>query len=182
MRVDPVQDPTRAVRKPRVLVVYYSRTGNTEAVARGLARAADADVEAIADFAPRKGLYGYLRCGYEGTFARTVAIARTQYDPRSYDLVLIGSPTWNSALSSPVRAYLAQFKGELPDVGLFATCGGRGAEQVLQQMTALLSKPPLATLSLRNCDLRGRFAVYLSEFWERLLSAWERGPAVRAQA
>ena len=37
----------------RVLVVYYSRTGHTQAVAQGLARTAEADLEAIEDVRKR---------------------------------------------------------------------------------------------------------------------------------
>jgi menaquinone-dependent protoporphyrinogen IX oxidase len=161
-----------------VLVVYYSRTGHTEAIACGLARACDADLESIQEVSAlrRRGLFGYLRSGYEGTFRREVPIRAPHHDPRAYDVVLIGSPTWNSALCSPVRAYLGRYVGALPDVGFFATCEGRGADQVVQQMTEIVGKQPLATLTLRNCDLKGRFSVYLAEFWESLLSAREARP------
>ena len=162
-----------AISKPRVLIVYYSRTGNTESVAQGLSRAMGADLEAIEDVASRRGIWGYLRAGYEGTFGRSASIRAARHEPRNYDLVLIGSPTWNAALCSPVRAYLERYGSALSDVAFFATCGGRGADKVLRQMAELTGRKPLAQLTLTERDLKGRFAVYLAEFVEELMKLWD---------
>jgi flavodoxin len=163
-------DPTR---KPRVLVVYYSRTGNTACVAEGLARACEADVEAIRVSIPRSGLLGYLFSGFEAMFERDSLILPPQRNPHDYDIVLIGGPIWNSTISSPIRAYFKRFAGLLPSVAFFVTSGGGKDERALLQMAELSGKKPLAVLGLRERDLKGRFAVYLGEFWESVISAWE---------
>ena len=160
-------------KKPRVLVVYYSRTGNTAAVAEGMARASEGDLEAIQVLTPRRGLFGYLFSGFEATMRRAGAILPPKLKPQDYDLVLIGSPIWSSAVSSPVRAYLIRFANSLPAVGFFVTSGGGDDDAALAQMAELAGKRPLAVLGLREQDLRGRFAVYLGEFWEDLISHWE---------
>jgi hypothetical protein len=162
-----------STRKPRVLVVYYSRTGNTASIAEGLGRACEADVEAILVSVPRRGVLGYLFSGFEAMFQRDSLILPPQRNPRDYDIVPIGGPIWNSTVSSPVRAYLKRFAGSLPDVGFFVTSGGGHDERALLQMADLSGKKPLAVLSLRERDLKGRFAVYLGEFWEKVISAWE---------
>jgi hypothetical protein len=166
--------------KPRVLVVYYSRTGNTASVAEGLARASEADTEAIAASVPRRGVVGYLFSGFEALFERESLILPPQRDPRDYDIVLVGGPIWNSTISSPVRSYLKRFASSLPDVAFFVTSGGGEDARALQQMAELSGKKPLAVLGLRERDLKGRFAVYLGEFWESVISAWEArvAPAV----
>lgn len=167
-----------SVPKPRVLVVYYSRTGNTEAVAQGIARASEGELEAIYPITPRRGALGYLLSGFEATLKRGTPIISPRLNPHDYDLVLIGSPVWSSAVSSPVRAYLERFAGTLPDVGFFVTSGSGNDAVALAQMTELAGKEPLAVLGLRERDVRGRFAVYLGEFWEELISRWEaRAPA-----
>jgi hypothetical protein len=163
-------DPTC---EPRVLVVYYSRTGNTAFVAEGLARACEADVEPILASIPRRGVLGYLFSGFEATFERESLTLPPQRNPHDYDVVLIGGPIWNSTVSSPVRAYLKRFAGSLPDVGFFVTSGGGEDERIFLQMAELSGKKPLAVLGLRARDLKGRFAVYLGEFWESVISAWE---------
>ena len=55
----------------RTLVVYYSRTGNTERVAKDVAARLGADLERIVDKASRLGFTGYLRAVYDS--ARKVA-------------------------------------------------------------------------------------------------------------
>jgi hypothetical protein len=170
-------DPTR---KPRVLVAYYSRTGNTASVAEGLGRACEGDVEAIRVSVSRSGVLGYLFSGFEAMLQRESLILPPERNPHDYDLVLIGGPIWNSAISSPVRSYLKRFAGSFPEVGFFVTSGGGKDQNALQQMTDLSGKKPLAVLGLRERDLKGRFAVYLGEFWESVISAWEARDGVRA--
>ena len=91
----------------------------------------------------------------------------------THDIVLIVTPTWAAALSSPVRTYLDRYARSLPEVGFFVTCGGRGAERVNEQMKYISGKTPLATLVLTERDLARHASVYFGEFWERVLCAWE---------
>ena len=161
------------IRKPRVLVVYYSRTGHTEAVAQGMARASEGELEAIVAVTPHRGMLGYLRSGFEASLKRQCPISPPQRDPRDFDLVLIGSPVWSSTVSSPVRTYLKRFAGSLPDIGFFVISGSGDDAAVLAEMGQLAGKKPLAVLGLRERDLKGRFPVYLGEFWEDLVSHWE---------
>jgi hypothetical protein len=117
--MDPIQEP-------RVLVVFYSRTGNTAAVAQGLARASEADVEVIEVAIRRAGLLGYLLSGLEAMFDREALILPTKRNPRDYDIVLIGTPIWNSAMSSPVHWPPA----DLLHASEVAPCLGEAAAQV----------------------------------------------------
>ena len=52
----------------KVLVVYYSRTGNTRFVAEAIAQSLEADIEEIKDGKNRMGVFGFLRRGYEAIF------------------------------------------------------------------------------------------------------------------
>jgi flavodoxin len=159
---------------PRVLIVYYSRSGRTESVAMGLARASGADVEALLATSNRRGFAGYLLSSFEAIFEREAGIHPPTRNPSDYDIVLIGTPTWDAALSSPIRTYLDRYAGDLPEVGFFVTCGRRGGERVVEQMRYISGKTPLATLALSERELERHASVYFGEFWERLLCAWER--------
>jgi len=162
---------------PRVLVVYYSRSGHTESVADGLARAAGGDLERLVSTRDRRGLVGYLRSGFEAVCELGGGILPPKRAPNDYDIVLIGTPTWGAGLSSPVRTYLDRFAGNLPEVGFFVTYGGRGADRVIDQMRYLTGKTPLATLALTERELKRLPSVYFGEFWERTLSTWEQRKA-----
>ena len=49
----------------RILVVDYSRTGNTHLVAKAIAHDCGADLERIREVRSRRGLWGYLRSARE---------------------------------------------------------------------------------------------------------------------
>jgi flavodoxin len=134
----------------RTLVVYYSRTGTTRAVALAIAQALGADVEEIVDRTPRSGIVGYLRSGLESSLARSTPIQRGARDPRDYDLVVVGTPVWVANVCSPVRAYLTGRQGLAGKVAFFCTMGGRGNHRAFRSMEAACGAPPLARLALRE--------------------------------
>lgn len=169
---------------PKVLVVFFSRTGTTRCLAEAIARATHADMQEIEERRSRRGIIGWLRSGYEGTYRLSAKILPLRRNVRDYDLVCVGSPTWNQSLASPVRRFLEDYADALPSVALFATCAGSGAAQVITQMTQLLKHPPLATLTMLEKDVKLGPAVPVGELVETTLTAWERerGAAVRSSA
>ena len=173
------------MEKPaKILVIFFSRTGSTRLVAEAIARASGADCEELRETRSRRGVLGWLRSGYEGTYRRSSETLPLERDVSAYDIVFVGSPTWNRALSSPVRGFLVKNRAALPQVALFATCQARGAEDVLEQMSSLLDRPPLAKLALRELDVKYSPAVQVGELVEAALCAWtaERQPARATKA
>lgn len=90
----------------RVLVAFYSRTGNTRRVAEAIAERLKADMEEIRDVGSRSGVPGFFRSGYEALAGKLPEIQQVYRRPDEYDLVLIGSPVWVGRPSSPIRSYL----------------------------------------------------------------------------
>lgn len=168
--------------RPKALIVFFSRTGTTRLLAEAMARATHGDLEELRERRSRRGMIGWLRSGYEGTYRKSAHVLPLRHDVGAYDLVFIGSPTWNRALSSPVRGFLEQNRAQLANVALFATCAERGSDQVLAQMTALLPEPPLATLGMLENDVRHGPAVWVGELVEAALEAWSRKQAPLARA
>ena len=137
-----------------ILVVFYSRTGRTAALAGRIAAAAKADVEEIRDLADRKGWLGYLRSGNEASFRRRARILAASKDPAGYDLVVIGTPVWRGCVSSPVRTYLEDSAARLRRVAFFCTMDRSGAERAFRQMQRACGEAPLATLAASGPALR----------------------------
>jgi flavodoxin len=156
-----------------MLVVFFSRTGTTRRLAEHIARATGAELEELKESRSRSGVWGWIRSGYEGTYRHSAETLPLQRYLRDYDLVFIGSPTWNGALASPVRGFLERYATELTNVALFATCQGKGASEVVAEMAALLQKRPLATLAMLESDVRHGPAVQVGELSEAALCAWE---------
>lgn len=157
--------------RPRLLVVYFSRTGTTRLLAHAIAGATGADIEELRESRSRLGILGWLRSGYEGTYGRSAETLPLRRDLRDYDLVFLGSPTWNKSLASPVRGFLKANRNALPNVALFATCAGQGADVVIEQMQALLMRPPLATLHLLESEVRRGATVEVGQLTKVALSA-----------
>lgn len=171
-----MNEPTQ----PKVLVIFFSRTGTTRRLAEHIARATSGDLEELREERSRAGLLGWLRSGYEGTYRRSANVLPIQRYLRDYDLIFVGSPTWNRGLASPVRGFLEEHAGELAGVALFATCKGEGATEVNAQMAAILTRPPLATLAMLEGVVKKGPAVEVGEFTEQAISSWENRRAPRS--
>lgn len=141
--------------RPRILVAYYSRSGGTAAVARRIAEhwSGNVDIEEIFDRADRRGVLGWLRCAVDGVAARKATILTSYNDVASYDLVIVGTPVWASAVSSPVRTYLANARGKTRRIAFFLTHGGSGSERAFAQMEAEVQQRPEATLAVTEQEI-----------------------------
>ena len=149
----------------RILVVYYSRTGNTRTLACDLVAALGADVEQLDDRRDRGGVFGYLRCAREALKKRTIELLPPAYDPSHYDVVVLGTPVWASNVSSPLRSYVAAHKAQLRKVAFFCTQGGSGADKVFRDLAELCGQPPLATLAVNGREIEKRaYAQNLERF------------------
>jgi flavodoxin len=153
----------------KTLVVYYSRTGTTRRLAEALAKVLHADIEPIIDTTRRSGIIGYLRSLAESLQKRGASIEPTKTDPRSYDLVLIGTPIWAWLVSSPVRSYLAANREVLPNVAFFCTMGGQGDKRSFEEMKAIAGKAPIASCAVTARDVASEaYGARIAQFVEQL--------------
>ena len=156
----------------RTLVVYYSLTGSTRAVALSLAKALVADLEEIQCDRYVPGFASYMRAGYDswrGNLAHTKTLS---HSPSNYGLVVVAGPVWAHHPATPIRAFLRDFQTQLPQVAFLLTYGGSGAEQSFREMETTAKRSPIATLALRQQDIKAdRTAAALSAFSARLRKA-----------
>ena len=149
----------------RVLVVYYSRTGTTDTVARAIRHELGCEIEAIHDAKRRTGVLGYLRSGFDAALRRPAKLRAMSSDPDDYDLLIVGTPVWNATISAPVRTYLFANRERIRHVAFFCTHRGAGSRRVLEEMQELCVQPPIATVALRADEVRqSRFAPKVHGF------------------
>jgi len=154
----------------KVLVAYYTRTGNTEKVAVEMAKALGADAEAIIDKKSRKGPIGWLSAGKDSTKKIPADIEEPKKDPTWYDLVVIGTPVWAWTVSAPVLAYLNRFSGKFPEVAFFLTFDGN-MEKTFGDMAAAAGRKPKATLAVHAKHIKsGEHVQKIKEFAAKLSS------------
>lgn len=138
----------------RTLIVCYSRTGHTEQLAEEIAARCEADVDKIHDDGvDRRGLWGYLRSGWQAFSGAAPAIGQAARNPADYELVVIGTPVWNWSLAAPVRTYVQRHAGQFKQVAFFCTEGGSGDRRVFDELQRICGKPPLATLAVKAGEL-----------------------------
>jgi len=130
----------------KILVIYYSRSGRTKKIAKEINAKLGGDMDEVRDVVNRQGLVGWLRAGRDAGTKKLTEI-KTEMDPSEYDLVVIGSPTWNGTVSTPVRTYITNNQEKLSKVASFTT--GEGEEPTaLEEITRLLGDKIIAKLHL----------------------------------
>lgn len=124
----------------KMLVVYYSLSGNTAGVARDIAGLAHADIEVLRDFdrEPPLGFLRYIKAAMDALRGKPCRLGSVVCDPRNYALVVIGTPVWAGRMTPAIRTYLERFKTRLPRVAFFVTSGNTNASEVVPAMESIL--------------------------------------------
>ena len=119
--------------------MYYSRTGKTRFAAEKVSSELKADIEEVVDLKNRSGRFGFLKAGYDATRGNETKIGETQKSPSEYDLIVIGTPVWNSRPASAIRTYLKRNDFAGKKVAVFCTNEGMGEEKTVERTKALIS-------------------------------------------
>ena len=149
----------------KVLVVYFSRTGNTRQIAQAMTGPLAADLECVQDGGAHSGIWGYVRSSYEAIRERVITIGAPIRDPSDYDLIILGTPVWAHNMCSPIRSYIAARKERFRAIAVFCTQGGSGASKVIGDIGKLCGRAPLASLVLDDQEIKkGQFTDKLTTF------------------
>ena len=128
------------------LVVYYSQTGNTKAVAQEIATKVGADIEEILPVEPYENdFHATIERGKkeldEGIFPE---IQPLNVDVTKYDVIFIGFPVWFGTYAPPISTFLNQVDLKNKTVVPFCTFGSGGLESSIKD---LAEAEPLADLT-----------------------------------
>lgn len=136
------------------LVITYSWTGKTEKVADRVAKALGAERQHIRETSARRGVCGYMSGIVSGLLRRGSPIRPVKANLSRFDLVILGTPVWAGHMSGPARQFLLEHGGEPKAFALIVTSGSGGPyPDVAKEAEALVGKPPLAVLNLRQADI-----------------------------
>ena len=113
---------------PKVLVLYYSQSDNTKAVAQKISTALGADLEEIVPVEPYNGTYDETiqRCIREREEEILPKIQPVQADISAYDVVFIGYPVWFGTCALPMLSCLNEIDLSGKKVVPFCTFGSGG--------------------------------------------------------
>ena len=121
---------------PKMLVLYYSQTGNTKAVADEIATKLGADIEEIVAVNPYDGDFQATieRCKQEHEQGSIPDIQPIKADLASYDIIFLGFPVWFGTYAPPVQKFLlgADLSGK--KIVPFCTFGSGGLESSVNDL------------------------------------------------
>jgi flavodoxin len=167
---------------PKILVVYHSRSGYTQRVAKALAARLDADLEAIEIVQPLDGPLGYVMCAIEAIAGLAPALRPARKKSAAYDLVVVGTPVWFWSLASPVRSWLETHPLRGRRFAFFSTMAGSGATCAFSTMTQLAGGEPVATLALTGHEVDAGARAKLDAFVRALRAGRTRDRAIGSDA
>lgn len=121
----------------KVLIVYYSQTSNTKAVAEEMATKLGADIEEIVAEKPYDGDFQATieRCMQEREQGIIPEIQPLKADVAQYDVIFIGFPVWFGTYAPPVAAFLNQVDLSGKKVVPFCTFGSGGLESSVANLS-----------------------------------------------
>lgn len=153
----------------KILVAYYSLTGNTARVAHDIAARVGADIESIQDPGHGVGFFGYLKDSLDALRSIPAKIGPLAKDPGDYALTIVGTPVWAGQMTPAARSYLQQTQGRLGKVALFVTSGNTGVAKIVPSTelladTRLIASAGFNARELREPDAYGeKLAEFLNE-------------------
>lgn len=156
------------------LIVFYSRSGKTRALARSLATRLNAELAEIKCPRYEGGALRYLLAGYDSLRLNLPSIEVPQIARTANDPVLVGGPIWTSYPATPLRRYLIDYGHRHRNAAFFLTYGGQSPpEKAFAEMSALMSSPALSTLAVKNASASSPKSVEAQEaFCRKLEAAW----------
>ena len=138
----------------KILIAYYSKTGNTERVALDLSAKLTADIEKIIDKKKRSGILGYLFSGRDAMKKILTEIEPLKDDPAEYDLVILGMPVWGWNIVPAIRTYLTTNQNQIKNYAFFVTSENADAEKMTKYFSEVMKKEPLALVGFNSPQLK----------------------------
>jgi len=143
----------------KILVAYYSLSGNTARVARDLAARLGADIESIQDPGHGVGFFGYLKDSLDALRKVPAKIGPLARNPDDYALTIVGTPVWAGRMTPAVRSYLQQTQGRLGKVACFVTSGNTDVAKIVPAIELLADTRLAASASFNARELQQK-SVY----------------------
>lgn len=122
----------------KVLIAYYSRSGNTEAVAKKIQSATGGDLFEIETLKPYPKDYDTMTQLVQKEKQQDIKPELVDNgNIKDYDVIFVGTPVWWYTLSSPVKTFLTKNDFSGKTIVPFCTHGGGGASATYIDMQKL---------------------------------------------
>ena len=123
----------------KILVAYFSWSGNTKAVAEEIHKQVGGDIVEIVPATPYSETYSVTVAKAKAEQAANArpAISTKIADFDKYDVVFLGYPNWWGSFPMPVATFVETYKLDGKTVAPFFTHGGGGEQRCLSDLQKL---------------------------------------------
>lgn len=130
-------NPTTQVGK--TLIVYFSWSGNTRAVANTIQELTGYDIVEIEVEEPYSSVYNEVTVRARRELDNDIrpALVTRVENIDEYDTLIVGTPIWSSRLAPPVKSFLAMYDLAGKKIAPFCTHGGSGTAQSVNNIRSV---------------------------------------------
>lgn len=153
----------------KILIVYYTWSGNTEKIAKTIHKLVGGDIVELEPERP-----------YPSSYNATVQQAKKEikegYRPalktkveniHDYDVIFVGSPNWWGTIAPPVVSFLTQYDLSGKTIVPFFSHGGGGKQRMLETLKSLCPKSKVleefAVYGVGGADLEQKLFQWLTK-------------------
>jgi flavodoxin len=138
----------------KILVAYFSYSGNTREIANQIHKNAGGDIFEIQSVKPYPDDYDAVvqQARQELKFGHKSALKTKVENIKPYEMVFIGYPNWCKTIPAPVRTFLSEYDFSGKTIVPFCTHEGSGLGRSAADISKLCPKSTL----LEGVAIRGR--------------------------
>jgi len=135
--IEKTDETQNEVKGNKILIAYYSLSGNTRAIAKNIQRATGGDlfrIETVHSYPEDfNELVAQIKEEMESGFRPKLTANVYNFD--EYDTIFIGSPNWWGTITPAVSAFIASYDFNGKKVIPFITHGKVGVQNTIKDMT-----------------------------------------------
>ena len=138
------------------LVLYYSQTGSTKAVAEEIRKMLDTDIEVIELENPYTGTYDETlqRVRKERESGNLPKLKSLKADLSKYEVIYLGYPIWFGTYALPIASLVKENDFEGKKIVPFCTFGSGDMESAMEDLKKALPKAEIAEHGFGMRDVR----------------------------
>lgn len=159
----------------RYLVVYCSRTSNTERMAQQIQTTLNCDILEVEPTMPYESDYNAMLSRAQAELAAIrqgnyPAIKTSVENFDKYDMVFVGYPIWYGSMATPMQTFLHEHASKLSGkrMALFATSGSSGISSSVSEAQALCSDATFTETLLLTSSTLSQMASRVTAWLESL--------------
>lgn len=157
----------------KMLVIFYSKSGNTRQVAESISKSFNCDIEEIKEKENRKGIFKTIIEIKDAILGNEADICECEKDPSEYDIVIIGTPVWASHVTPAIRTYISKNKDKIKCTAFFNTHGTEKTKEskVFKDLEKIIVKKPKALMEvskaeIKNGDYKKKIEIFRADLVE----------------